>query len=122
MILDVLVSYTRDDAFVAIDKPQNLKFFPYGAVYIRVLLVLALLRLDRFRVGRAHDRTYHRSNLSPEVMTTVTRERKVGLIHCRQVHLAGNDNRVEAHGGGGVSRVTVVDIHEKGSSKMKAQL
>jgi len=35
MLLNVLVSYTRD-AFVAIDKPRNLKVFPYGGVHIRV--------------------------------------------------------------------------------------
>ena len=36
MFLNVLVSNTRDDAFVAIVKTQNLKVFPYGGVHIRV--------------------------------------------------------------------------------------
>jgi hypothetical protein len=36
MLLNVLVPNTRDDAFVAINKPQNLEVFPYSGVHIRV--------------------------------------------------------------------------------------
>ena len=36
MLLNVLISNTRDDAFIAIDKPENLNFFPYSGVHIRV--------------------------------------------------------------------------------------
>ena len=36
MSLDVFVPDTRDDASVAIDKPQDLKVFPHGGVDIRV--------------------------------------------------------------------------------------
>ena len=36
MFLNVLVSNDRDDAFVAIDKPQNLIIFPHGGVHIWV--------------------------------------------------------------------------------------
>ena len=54
MFLDALIPDTCDDAFIAINKPQNLKAFPcinLGPIW--VLLVLVLPRLDRFRVGRA---------------------------------------------------------------------
>ena len=38
MFLNVFVSNTCDDAFTMIDKPENLKVFPYGGVHIRVPL------------------------------------------------------------------------------------
>jgi len=50
MLLNVLVS---NDAFIAIDKPQNLKVFPYTEVYIWVPLgsYLSLLFFDWISFG-----------------------------------------------------------------------
>ena len=60
---------TLDDAFVAIDKPQffHMVEFIFGS-HLGLVLVL---RLDQFGWG----------------------EYRIG-IHCRQVHLAGNDKGV----------------------------
>ena len=53
MLLNVLVSNNRDGAFIAIDKPQNLKVFPYAGVDIWVPLgsYLSLLFFDWIGFG-----------------------------------------------------------------------
>jgi len=45
MFLNAFLSNTREDALVAIDKPENLEFCPYGGVHIRVPLWFYLFLL-----------------------------------------------------------------------------
>ena len=51
MLLNVLVSYTREDAFIGIDKPQNPNCEMHIQVPIGPYMFLFFFRLDRFWVG-----------------------------------------------------------------------